>query len=620
MVTLALITKSEEIPIVVPWSAEFARARNASLKILCVTQASAISIEEEEVKVERLISELQEYITSSDPDASVHQLSDENKIEICERYQVKASVATLELGQSDDVDLIVAASEDQSGKRGATFSTNPLLRDSPCNTVILFGGPGRSCKNENIFVGVTDNSHDGAALSLANQLQKYSGSSITIARAEMDFEEEVFEVGRRELLQLMRDMGVRKNENISCQVFRHDDYAGGAESMNENDLLFVGANYKYVHMIRELTTTPTIAVMKRAPPLRTWKQIRNSKWSSSLSLSPADYADLIQGLRRGSRCNADFMVMLSLSVVVASMGLVQNSPAVVIGSMLLAPLMTPMLGCGLALAQANPKLGNTSLMTVLIGSLGALVISFVLGVLTPGIELTPQILARGNPTVLDLIVALASAAAAAYALARPNLVGSIAGVAIATALVPPLCSVGLSLAYRSYANAQGAAILFVTNFVVIVLCAAGTFRIMGVTSKRGNTRQRTWVYRTVSVLVTAVVFLCIPLHLALMKQLVDAKPQSRMYPLATSVTDALERRLDQEDDVELISAGMPSSPNDTTDVVLVLGTLHGLDQKIAKELTDIVHQEMLDEELVIEIHCIRELWKETSEPPGPSPE
>ena len=106
--------------------------------------------------------------------------------------------------------------------------------------------------------------------------------------------------------------------------------------------------------------------------------------------------------------------------------------------MLLAPLMTPMIGCGLALAQANRKLGNTALGTVAVGLLCTLAISFLVGLITPGAELTPQIYARGEPTVLDLVVALASAAAAAYALARPNLVGSIAGVAIATALVP-LC-------------------------------------------------------------------------------------------------------------------------------------------------------------------------------------
>ncbi|MFK7776758.1 MAG: DUF389 domain-containing protein [Gimesia sp.] len=611
MVTLAVITTIEEIFYVIPWSVQFAKARKSSLKILCATRSSVRPMSEESIEVDQLSSEVHDFINSSEAGGVLHEFMNEKMIEVCERHQIEASIAALKLARSDDVELIVAAAEDQTGETGCSYNTNPLLRDSSCNTVILLGGRDRSCKNNRIFVGITDSPHDGAALFLANQILECSNSTITLARAEMDYEDEVIEVGRRELLQLMRDTGVGQNDRIDCQVFRRDDYAGIASSMNEHDLLMIGANHKNMSMLKELTTFPTIAVIKRAPPLRPWnKSKRSSNWNSSLS--PADYADLIQGLRRGSRCNADFLIMLSLSVVVASMGLLQDSPAVVIGSMLLAPLMTPMLGCGLALAQANPKLGNTSLVTVLVGLCCVLGISYGLGILTPGSELTPQVLARGNPTVLDLIVALASASAAAYALARPSLVGSIAGVAIATALVPPLCSTGLSLAYKNLANAQGAAILFLTNFVVIVLCAAGTFRLMGVTSTRANSRQRKWVFQTVTVLVTTVVLLCVPLHYALMKNLVDAKPQSMTYPLATSVMNSLEQRLAKENDVVLISAGMPSSPNDETDVILILGTPHHLEQNIAKELINIVKREMLDDTLIIEIHCIRELWKEVS--------
>lgn len=611
MVTLALITNREEIRFVIPWAAEFAYVRNSSLTIMCMTRSSAIPLDEEALKINKLISEVHDFINRSEKNSEVYRLNNAKQIEIREEFQSQASIAAVNLARTSDIELIVAAAEDQTGETGATYSSNSLLRESPCNTVILFGGPDRSCQNKRIFVGVTDSPHDGSALYLANQMLEHSNSSITLARAEMDFEKEVFEVGRRELLQLMRDTGVEQNERIECKVFSYDDHAGVAASLDQHDLFIVGANYKYVHIVRELTTKPTIAVFKRAPPLRPWNRNKNSSsWKSTLS--PADYADLIQGLRRGSRFDADFLIMLSLSVIVASMGLIQNSPAVVIGSMLLAPLMTPMLGCGLALAQANPKLGNISLITVGIGLLCALAISFIIGVLTPGSELTPQILARGNPTVLDLVVALASAAAAAYALARPNLVGSIAGVAIATALVPPLCSTGLSLAYMNYVNAQGSALLFITNFVAIVLCAAGTFRLMGVTSIRANRKQRIWVFRTVSILVTTVILLCVPLHYALMKNLVEAKPQPRTYPLATSVIDAVEKHLEKETDIELISSGQPSSPNDETDVILILGAPRDLDQKIAKELIDIVRREMMDDSLVVEIHCIRELWQETS--------
>jgi uncharacterized hydrophobic protein (TIGR00271 family) len=338
---------------------------------------------------------------------------------------------------------------------------------------------------------------------------------------------------------------------------------------------------------------------------------RGTEWNPVLS--PADYADLMQGLRRGSRLDADFLTMLSLAAVVATMGLLQDSPAVVIGSMLLAPLMTPMLGCGLALAQVNPKLGNTALVTVAFGLLCTLAVSFVLGIVTPGAELTPQVFARGDPNVLDLVIAVASGAAAAYALARPNLVGSIAGVAIATALLPPLCSVGLSLAYLNLTNAMGAALLFGTNFVAIVLSAAVTFRMMNITPARAESNQRLWAFRIVAAMGLAAVVFCVPLQLAMLRSLRQAKPQPRSYPLARSVSGALEDYIEDHPEVELILAGRPSSPDDRADVVLVIGAPHRLEPEYANALIDIVRREMKNDRLVVEVHCIRELWQELAD-------
>jgi uncharacterized hydrophobic protein (TIGR00271 family) len=307
--------------------------------------------------------------------------------------------------------------------------------------------------------------------------------------------------------------------------------------------------------------------------------------------------------------------MLSLAAVVASIGLLQDSPAVVIGSMLLAPLMTPMIGCGLAIAQANQKFGRAALGTVVVGLLCTLAISFLIGLITPGTELTPQIYARGEPTVLDLAVALASAAAAAYAWARPNLVGSIAGVAIATALVPPLCSVGLSLAYGDMTNAQGAALLFVTNFLAIVLGAALTFRIIGITARHAEMREKLWVFRAVGLCGVALILVGIPLQHALLQSLVETKPQPRAFPLTKAVTDALEDHIESHPDVMLISAGRPSSERVPSDVVLILGASGQLDPSFAEELVKIVRQEMHDESLIVKVHCIQELWHQTSRAP-----
>jgi uncharacterized hydrophobic protein (TIGR00271 family) len=290
------------------------------------------------------------------------------------------------------------------------------------------------------------------------------------------------------------------------------------------------------------------------------------------------------------------------------LGLLQDSPAVVIGSMLLAPLMTPMIASGLALAQANPKLGRNSMHSIFFGFLLTLVISYLVAVITPGEEMTSQVLARGNPNLLDLAVALCSAAAAAYALARPSLVGAVAGVAIATALVPPLCSAGISLAYHQFATAAGAALLFVTNLVAIILGAAVTFRILGITASKADDRQRRWVYRMVAALGITILVLLFPLERALEQNIEQGKPQPRTYPLTKAVEEALADHVRRTPDVALVATGRPSSLHAKSDVVIVLSSPHSLPESYADKLIEIVRREMEDEELVVEVHCVQGIW------------
>jgi uncharacterized hydrophobic protein (TIGR00271 family) len=478
--------------------------------------------------------------------------------------------------------------------------------------IVLFGDSARSIEARRTFVGTTDNPNDEAALHVACRLAHAFDARVTLARAELETDQEGLEVGRHELQHLIRDAGVDHPDLVDCQVFQRGDFDEVAKAMDEHDIVLLGANCQLVPTILELTNKPTVAVVRRAPPLRPWRMAgQSSRWNPRLS--PVDYAELIQGLRHGSRLSADFVTMLSLAAIVASIGLLQDSPAVVIGSMLLAPLMTPMVGCGLALAQANEKLGRTALVTVGVGLLCTLAISFVIGIIAPGNELTLQIYARGDPTVLDLVVSVASAAAAAYALARPSLVGSIAGVAIATALVPPLCSVGLSLAYADTMNAQGAALLFITNFVAIVLSAAVTFRLIGITAKHAEYRQRLWVLRVAGILGITAILVCFPLQQAFLQSLLETKPQPRAFPMAKHVIDALEDRLESHPDATLITAGRPSSQFVGSDVVLVLGTMKEIDSSLADELTEIVRQRMEDESLIVEVHCLKQLWYERSQ-------
>jgi uncharacterized hydrophobic protein (TIGR00271 family) len=169
-----------------------------------------------------------------------------------------------------------------------------------------------------------------------------------------------------------------------------------------------------------------------------------------------------------------FMAMLGLSVVIALLGLSMDSDAVVIGAMLVAPLMTPLLGTAAALVMGWPRHLAQSGLAVLAGSAAAVGISYLLTLLLPAADqaLTPAVLSRTSPDLRDLGVALAAGAAGAYATTRKDVSAALPGVAVAVALVPPLATAGFTLAIGREDLTGGALLLFAANLVAITLIGA----------------------------------------------------------------------------------------------------------------------------------------------------
>ena len=615
MSVLALVTKSKEAASVVRWASGFAAARDTKLIVLC-WKYSPVALEpghradgKEKDSADEIMIEVDRAIEMRErQQGQSHSLSADN-IQVQQMLCPDATAGTLRQIEHEAAELVVAAAEDHSGRSGATYITNRLLRQSPCNTIILFGNRKLPDHDPHVMVYTADNNNDMAAVYLAAKIAEDGRTSVTMARMEDEPGDQAIAIGRNEIQQLMRDSGVNPNDQIQHFVFRPGDAAVNTAKINEQDLVLLGAgNQRDVQKILNLAETPTVAVIKRTPPLRSWNQRnRNSQWNPRLS--PADYTELIQGLRRGSRLRVDFLVMLGLAAAIASLGLLQDSPAVVIGSMLLAPLMTPMICTGLALAQANPRLGRSSLLSVITGFLLTLAVSYIIAIVTPGEEMTAQVLARGAPNILDLLIALFSACAAAYALARPNLVGAVAGVAIATALVPPLCSAGISIAYREYLNAQGAGMLFLTNLVAIIIGAAMTFRYLGITPLHATIPQQRWVYRMLALLGVIILGLALPLQNALYRTIEQGKSQPAHYPLTHAVEEAVVQHIQRTPGVDLVVAGRPSSLHSESDVIIVVASSEQIPETFGDELADIVQHEMDDDELTVEVHCLQESWK-----------
>ncbi len=174
-----------------------------------------------------------------------------------------------------------------------------------------------------------------------------------------------------------------------------------------------------------------------------------------------------------------YFVLTCASCVIATLGLVENSAAVIIGAMIIAPLMGPIQAVAFAGLDGDGRLLRRALLTAGAGALIAIALSWGIGVAVSLGSFGSEVLSRTRPNLLDLGIALAAGAVAGYAKIRPSAVSALAGTAIAVALMPPLCVVGLSLSVGSLASAKGAALLFGTNFLGIALACITVYAISG---------------------------------------------------------------------------------------------------------------------------------------------
>jgi uncharacterized hydrophobic protein (TIGR00271 family) len=272
--------------------------------------------------------------------------------------------------------------------------------------------------------------------------------------------------------------------------------------------------------------------------------------------------------------------------------------------MVVAPLMTPLIGAGLALVQGNTIFFRDSIKAMGFGIGAALLISLFLGFIVPMEQLTPELLARGAPTIIDLGVAFLSGAAAAYAVARPSLLGALAGVAIAAALVPPLATVGISLAEGVWEISEGAAILFATNLVAIILGAAFIYRRLGIQGSRLRKGLPLWGRRTILFLSLLAVILTAPLGYRLAHQLREGQTRPYTLPVSQSVREAIKERVHQEYGVTFISASRFGVEHDI-DVAILLSATKPVSVGLISDLKKLVNQE-IEENVTVAVYALQE--------------
>ena len=219
------------------------------------------------------------------------------------------------------------------------------------------------------------------------------------------------------------------------------------------------------------------------------------------------FQDLFPALREDARIGGIYMVLMVLSTMLATVGLYLNSASVIIGAMLLAPLMAPIVSLAMGILRGNIELFKRSIAKIVLGIFIALFSSALITALFPHKPVTEEMLARLNPTLLDLAVAIISGIAAACSKSFREIIQSLAGVAIAVALVPPLAVAGIGIGRLDFYFFYQAFLLFSTNLVGIIISATFTFRVLGFSPVVRSKRSLVIVF-------VFLVLIAIPLYLS----------------------------------------------------------------------------------------------------------
>ena len=218
----------------------------------------------------------------------------------------------------------------------------------------------------------------------------------------------------------------------------------------------------------------------------------------------------------------NFSILLALATAIATFGLLSNSTATIIGAMIVAPLMIPIVSFAYGLIILNYHLIIYSLVRLILGILLTVIIAFIsteiIGFRIPESE----ILARTEPTLLDLGVAIAAGTAGAFAKIRRSVSDAIPGVAISVALVPPLCVVGIGLAVSNFNLSKGAFVLFLTNLVGIILSAALVF----IFQSYGSWKKAIW---SLLFLVLSIIGITSPLNFSFREMIAKNKIRHTLY-------------------------------------------------------------------------------------------
>ncbi len=300
--------------------------------------------------------------------------------------------------------------------------------------------------------------------------------------------------------------------------------------------------------------------------------------------STEEFKELFMVIRDNARIKSSYMVLMVLSTTLATLGLFANSAPVVIGAMILAPLMAPIISLSMGALRQDRKLVLNSSYTILAGLGLSFAFAVLITLVTPIHTPNSEILARTSPNLLDLGIAVISGIAGAYAHAREEVAKTLAGVAIAVALVPPLAVAGIGLGWLNWNIFSGAALLLFTNLAGMVLAASVTFMMLGFSPFRLATKA-------VFISLFIVIIFSVPLALGFNRMIYEHRLVQKLDGFKTEKVVIRDVRVQSLKPVSLSIRLVSSRPLDDKEIDLLKSQIEKMvEQEVELDITTSLHR------------------------------
>ncbi len=439
-----------------------------------------------------------------------------HRVELVTELAVSVSRGILDVARERNADVILLGVQRTThGRVKLGTVVENVIATAPCGVLIYRSAP-RS-QFDRVVVPVDGSLSSTIAMKLSISFALHHDLPVRQLRVQSDYH---YNPEHEAAIKRYED-NLPRDRDLKSQIITGRSPAEEiVQSMTAADLLVMGFSQK-TDFERHLFNDLSNQLLNAAPgpvimisQIEWHRGIRGTIEHSVARLNPqltlVEQNELIWAAQKSASNNLDYTVMIVLSAALATLGLLTNSAAVIIGAMLVAPLMSPLSSFSTGMATGILHLTRRASVTLFAGVTLALLISIVMGVLLPIDTPTDEMLARGSPNLLDAAIALVSGWVAAYATARKGIPAALAGVAIAAALMPPICTIGLGIALGDISLAIGANLLFLANIAFIIAAQYITFLWMGMhptEDREGATLNQSRAWWFVLFFVTIIVLL-----------------------------------------------------------------------------------------------------------------